>query len=547
MQRLTEQVYITKANLVKQDLTESTKLIEDSAGNKYAPHGVFDVELSRYDNENLNGRIYSLALWERVIEYQKHIWQGQNGLADHPEDEGSTHHIFCVWTDLYIHKESNTIRGKMALVGEHGARARQILEAGGKVGLSSSGFGDFLSDGKTIDPETFELERPADWVLTPSQEVFAQLDNKVKENISSSADRKKESTKMSVKTVLSLEEKRLKLDVKKMMENVEGLDTVQAQLTEAQNLKIAIAESKGDVLAEELVKVTEMIEALTTEAEAILEKGANYDETLADKNLAEATIETLTVTNTELVEKVELAEASLLSVQNTKAELVTKNEALVKEVADLTEAKGIATTESITVLETEIATLKKDKIKTETALNLTVLNLTKKLEASELKVSGYIKQERNNKLTARQEGLDRASVNKINEKTEKNKKKIVTEQEIFNAKKLDENEAIFGTGSVVEVQEYFQSIVEDYGDKANVLKKAILECKTVSSATNVFFNNMDMLGSNYSEDIQSSHIDNLLGLTEEVETPKKKVSEGSDIGNSLTRIFNSQMSGQRNS
>lgn len=52
-----------------------------------------------------------------------------------------------------------------------------MLQAGGDVGLSSSGFGDFEADGKTVDPDSFELERYFDWVLEPSYSVFGTLDD----------------------------------------------------------------------------------------------------------------------------------------------------------------------------------------------------------------------------------------------------------------------------------------------------------------------------------------------------------------------------------
>ena len=49
-----------------------------------------------------------------------------------------------------------------------------MLEAGGKIGLSTSGFGEFKEDNQTIDPDTYELERVADFVFNPSFQVYGE-------------------------------------------------------------------------------------------------------------------------------------------------------------------------------------------------------------------------------------------------------------------------------------------------------------------------------------------------------------------------------------
>jgi hypothetical protein len=62
-ERLRENFYISKENAVELPFQESAKLVEDAKGNKYSHHGVYEVDISRYDHKNLNGRVYSKKLW----------------------------------------------------------------------------------------------------------------------------------------------------------------------------------------------------------------------------------------------------------------------------------------------------------------------------------------------------------------------------------------------------------------------------------------------------------------------------------------------------
>ena len=69
----------------------------------------------------------------------------------------------------------------MHLFGEGGKHAKEALDTGADLGLSSVGFGEMAADGKTVIAETYELDRPADWVLNPSQKVYGNSTNEVTE------------------------------------------------------------------------------------------------------------------------------------------------------------------------------------------------------------------------------------------------------------------------------------------------------------------------------------------------------------------------------
>lgn len=128
--------------------------------------------VSRFGNVNGNGRIYTEQLWRNVINNQRDTWQGGCGLADHPMDDadpGQFKTSAIVWLDMIIDTANKLIWAIGTFVGEYGRLAQEIIEAGGRVGFSSSGFGETLSDGKTVDPDTYIIERVADIVTNPSQ------------------------------------------------------------------------------------------------------------------------------------------------------------------------------------------------------------------------------------------------------------------------------------------------------------------------------------------------------------------------------------------
>lgn len=141
-------------------------------------HKVWTVPISRYDHLCLNNRIYPKALWENVINNQKHLWCGIPGLADHPvedDDAGSIKNSCIVWLDLQLDEQNKLVWGTGVFVGEIGKMLQEIIEVGGKVGFSSSGFGELIPGSQTVNPDTYQIERIADVVLNPSQDVYGDL------------------------------------------------------------------------------------------------------------------------------------------------------------------------------------------------------------------------------------------------------------------------------------------------------------------------------------------------------------------------------------
>lgn len=153
----------------------SIHLIESRNGEKFKALGIVEsVPVSKF-TENLNNRIYPKKLWEKV--YKEKSAEGTLCLADHPSDDtdGSVKDIVGVWRNFRVN-ESNC-SADLYLIGKHGKQFIEVLQAGGKCGLSSVGFGELMEDDKTVNPETYELVRVSDWVLTPSQGVYAEMDH----------------------------------------------------------------------------------------------------------------------------------------------------------------------------------------------------------------------------------------------------------------------------------------------------------------------------------------------------------------------------------
>lgn len=180
--RLTEATTILKAkkilNEAKIDEDVQKRVLESlqEAGANLDDIEIWQFPISRInttEDPNLNGRVYGLPLWNKVVNDQRDVWQGGTGLANHPADDedGDFMNQSIVWLDGFV-GDDNYVYGIGTFVGAGGALARQIISVGGRVGFSTSGYGDFLRDGITVDPDSYEIDRFADLVLNPSQGVY---------------------------------------------------------------------------------------------------------------------------------------------------------------------------------------------------------------------------------------------------------------------------------------------------------------------------------------------------------------------------------------
>lgn len=130
------------------------------------------VPVWRLDIENLNGRIYTTSLAERIVNENAIT----NVLRNHLDDfEAEIADIKAIAKNPVI--EDGIMKVDIHLVDENFAKLiENIVDAGGKVGLSSVGYG-YLNEDKEI--EEYTLVRYADFVINPSALVFIEQEEKV--------------------------------------------------------------------------------------------------------------------------------------------------------------------------------------------------------------------------------------------------------------------------------------------------------------------------------------------------------------------------------
>lgn len=342
-QRLTESAsndaLIKKAMKLRESATDKelfdkviAKLREAGAGNE---RKLWKFPVSRFGNKNGNGRIYPRKLWENVIENQRDVWQGGCGLADHPvedDDPGEFKTSAIVWLDMMIDDANKLIWAIGTFVGEYGRLAQEIIEAGGRVGFSSSGFGELDPfDKTTINADTYQIERVADIVTNPSQSVFGDIGN-AHENTNI------EYSKQSIVESQTPKSKILKENI-----NMAAVNAVENKLQESTQAPAA----KSEMSKMEKAIILKYVENLTSEAEKIKNPAERLKETnkilemveeSGDEELKEKVTESLIEARNDLTKMIE----SAVAVQSELGDLST----LAENVKDVTK-QGVLLNEQV--------------------------------------------------------------------------------------------------------------------------------------------------------------------------------------------------------
>ncbi len=310
---------------------------------------------------NGNHRRYPKELWENVMNNQKDRWQGLCGLADHPTDDtdpGSIKNSAIVWLGMDIDPETNLVYGIGTFVGPYGHMFQEIIDAGGRVGFSSSGFGELLFDNETVNPETYTIERLADVVLNPSQDVYGaisdetkvgnieyskqepiQIHESKKENLDKPKfniiNEKKEENTMEVKleenkkssAYVKAEEKALRNHINSFLnENTQVTDPLQ-KMSDLNEILTIIKEGKLTDLEEDVVKkLTEM----QAQLEKDIEDSQKLKEAMGSSDISEITENTqkLMETGTMLADQVADYKTLCEGLKARNEELSKKNKSL---------------------------------------------------------------------------------------------------------------------------------------------------------------------------------------------------------------------------
>ena len=344
-QRLTESAsndaLIKKAMKLRESATDKelfdkviAKLREAGAGNE---RKLWKFPVSRFGNKNGNGRIYPRKLWENVIENQRDVWQGGCGLADHPvedDDPGEFKTSAIVWLDMMIDDANKLIWAIGTFVGEYGRLAQEIIEAGGRVGFSSSGFGELDPfDKTTINADTYQIERVADIVTNPSQSVFGDIGN-AHENTNI------EYSKQSIVESKSPKSKILKENTNMAAVNaVENKDKLQ-ESTQAPAAKSEMSKMEKAIILKYVENLTSEAEKIKNPAERLKETNKILEmvEESGDEELKEKVTESLIEARNDLTKMIE----SAVAVQSELGDLST----LAENVKDVTK-QGVLLNEQV--------------------------------------------------------------------------------------------------------------------------------------------------------------------------------------------------------
>lgn len=543
LQRLRENFsYSLNSNLKPINILEEKRMINTEAGPRKCV-GAYEADVSRFI-KNKNNRIYPKQLWERVIREQKHIWSGGIGLMDHPKEEGSTKDIFCVWDNLRIDENMGTVKADMYLVGSNGRDMQEVLEAGGRIELSSSGFGEFMNDGVTVNPETYMLERVADNVLEGSQSVKVTLEDKKESNenfVTNLIDNKsldeKALSKDENKGEIIKEKKQMSTDAKLMYSNIkkslkeankkEDLNIRLEELSDLQDMFSRFSEEEKipyEDLIEDISKSTqETIEALKEEASkkeiALKEATEKKEETVKSLEEAKSKISEMEKELEEVKESSEKDSEKLtkaLNIMDESKEQYQKLKGLYEKA--IAEQNTKVDADDYVNLKEEHDKLNEsfdqaceelDKIKEAFKKACEELDSFKDiLKESEL-LDQVIEAKAKKKDMKEEEDEDDSEESEEKESEDDSKEDDKEEKEEMKKKEMKKEESSESPKTPLEVQNYY----EDYKKNFPAIEKfedKFLECKTASEVQHLFIKVKPLLEKS-DEDLAQV---GFLGLTE---------------------------------
>jgi hypothetical protein len=264
--------YIKEATTqeLQESLTKQSTRITESVNSE---SGGWWVPISFYNKLNGNNRNYNRKLWENVINNQRDIYAGSSMLLDHPQgdSDGSPRDICGVWLDAKLDPSDRNgvglVYGLLVPCGRNGEDLKDCLKKGLRIGTSSSGFGQLMSDGVTVDPDSYQIERLADWVLNPSQQTFFSYDegcNSIEDRSIREANEEKTYNTMNENTIKEktmkdpkiarLEEKKFRRDMESFLESANNIRDPQERLEEFKEIKSYLEDGACPDLREKIEK-----------------------------------------------------------------------------------------------------------------------------------------------------------------------------------------------------------------------------------------------------------------------------------------------------
>lgn len=542
--------FIKKADSVtlKESLTRTPLKLKEAV-NLEETEGWW-VPVSYYGKKNGNGRIYSKKLWENVINNQRGAFISGPMLADHPtgDSDGNPKDICGVWLDAKIDSPDENgiglVWGLLVPSGHLGEDLKDHLRNGLRIGTSSSGFGKLLRDGETVDPDTYQIERLADWVLQASQATYFGYDenhNVIDKSIHESIEttsfpvEDKHEIKESIvrdSKFTKLEEKKFRRDMESFLKDADNIKDPQERLIEFKEIRSYFEEGVCSDLKE---KVEQKISEEEAEIKKIIEDSIELKEKLGiesakdlkqkltkicdNTKLAEKEAKDWKTISEQLQIKLDEANTSLARrptedyvefLQNRVTDLINEKASHDKEstkiVKELTEAYS-SLKRSRELLDKEVGSLKESneflkedveylksslsKAKTkEKSLNENLESITKKnteLKESIIKLQTVLDSQRKkfeesfNKI----EYLEKANT-KLKESIQIISSKAKNaEQRLQSIKSLEEEQ--FTKDNLTESEEYYNSLYREYGNSIVPFKEKIARARCLEDAKRTFF------------------------------------------------------------
>jgi len=298
--------YSPKAEDVIVFTSKDNKFTEAKSGKQFEARGILkNVPITRY-TENANGRVYSKELWEAV--HKSGMFEGSDALANHSDDDGDVLDQVGVWHNFQVGEEVST--ADLYCIGAAGNLLLEKIKAGGKTGFSTVGFGELNEDGplagKEVNPSSYEYSQ-TDWVMKPSQGVFAtqenleeksivQKENKISESIiTNKVEEKIKMVEVKGKMDKYLElsiKNQIKATIKEAIANENCVEAIKGLKEVSETIIPEMAEQKAQVEAT-IVQIQNTLEEQKNNAKQELKESKETLESLSKKY--EASCETIKV------------------------------------------------------------------------------------------------------------------------------------------------------------------------------------------------------------------------------------------------------------
>lgn len=483
--KLVESNKINNVNIKELEIDNAEKFQESVGGAKVNCLGAYTFPISRPDQENLNERVYSSSLWENVIKNK--MGEKSFGLLDHPEDEGEFKNAACVWKNIRFNENKSLVLADAYLFGNNGKHVKEAINAGGDVGLSTVGFGDFEDDGKTIVAESYVLERMADFVLDPSYQVFGNSQNEME--VEEKKDNKEKSIKENVgdidmnTKIQKLEERDFKHKINNAISDIEKITDVEKKLKEYVDLYTVWDEI--DYCPELKENVKAKIEEFDEEYQKLVKKGKKFSDVVEKAVGKKIEIEEKSQKLSTIAKKTKKEKAELQKKYDTAVSLLGEMKEYSKKLKSLylnlrkkTKKEMIdrnsylESRKQIDLLQDELESMK-EKYK----------KVNKKYNSYRNQYDSKIKEEFDYK---KEMEKSKKALQAKKAKVLKQKKKEKTRKEAIDRKRgLNFN-------NIDEIKEWFEDIVES-DPIATALEEEILSCKTLVEAQKTYMNFRDLL------------------------------------------------------